>query len=76
MSDKEKIDALLERMKIKDEEDYEHSLRVGDIVTKFVEKLDIQDDEKSLICSAALLHDIGILELDDYLLKKNRTVEF
>ncbi|MFC1617191.1 HD-GYP domain-containing protein [Candidatus Margulisiibacteriota bacterium] len=76
MSDQEKIEELLVKLKEKDTEDYTHSLRVQEVAKKFVELFDITSEEKETIVTAAILHDIGILDIEDYILKKAGRLNF
>ena len=71
MSDQEKISDLLTKLKEKDEDNYEHSLRVQRIVDKILTQFDMDDAQKAIISTAAVLHDIGNIKISDDLLKKS-----
>ena len=77
MADTEKVEQLLNRLKDKDQGDYDHSLRVQHIVEKILTGFsDMPDNEKSYILIAAVLHDIGNLEISDHILKKSSRLDF
>lgn len=71
MSDQEKISDLLTKLKEKDEDNYEHSLRVQRIVDKILTQFDMDDAQKAIISTAAVLHDIGDIKISDDILKKS-----
>ena len=70
MSDKAIIDDLKKQLKDKDETLYEHSKRLQKLAKKCVAVLDVDDEQKADIVTAALLHDIGILALPNALIYK------
>ncbi|NQY74408.1 MAG: HD domain-containing protein [Candidatus Margulisbacteria bacterium] len=75
MSEKEKIKQLLKRLKDKDNALYNHSLRVGGLVEKLLAQYRLPKPEKILIHNAALLHDIGKLDISDQLLTKEGRID-
>ncbi len=70
MSQKQKVDALLERLKDKNQADYDHSLRVRELVKKILTKYKLKKAEKDPTLDAAVLHDIGKLDISDEILNK------
>jgi len=76
MSDTEKIEAILQKIKDKDPEDYEHSLRIQKIVDKILEKYDLPAEQKHIISEAALLHDVGIIEISEDIVFKPSRLSF
>jgi len=68
-----KIEDLLNKLKDKSDEIYQHSLRIKELVDKFLDYLNVSQSDKDKISLAALLHDIGMLEIsDDICLKDHR----
>jgi len=70
MTDKAQIDKLLDKLKAKDESHYHHALRVRDIMTKCVPCFDLSKEENDQLTTAAVLHDIGVLNIPDHILRK------
>jgi putative nucleotidyltransferase with HDIG domain len=66
----ELVKALLSTIGAKDPSLKEHSLRVQNLALMISKELDITIHERSLIKTAALLHDIGLIAVPDSVFKK------
>ena len=67
---KESLDRLGRAAEYRDDETYEHTQRVGRMVRAICGKMEIGDDEATLISLAAPLHDIGKIGVPDAILLK------
>lgn len=76
MNDQAKIDELLAKLKAKDSEDYDHSLRVQKWADSISTQLNLPATEKQMVSTAALLHDIGILDISEDISKKTSRLSF
>ncbi|MBS7527055.1 response regulator [Fusibacter paucivorans] len=64
------IDGLMNLMKAKDEELYEHSQRIGKLCLLFANEIGYPINDVDNLYHAALLHDIGKLAIKDQILDK------
>ena len=64
------INNLISNLKKCDNETYFHSLKVADFVMKLIENEPFNNHEQKLIYEAALLHDIGKINIDKNILFK------
>ncbi len=66
------VEALLNKLKEKSLDIYEHSQRVKNLAEKFADELDIAKEEKENLVLAAVLHDIGMLDISEDLIDKDK----
>lgn len=72
---KEEDFSIFEQMATKAEDVYSHSIHVCLVATQIAKSLGWTSSQKMfVVTSAALLHDIGLLEIDSNLWKKSHTV--
>ncbi|MFA5880400.1 MAG: HD domain-containing phosphohydrolase [Candidatus Margulisiibacteriota bacterium] len=71
-----KIEKLLNTLKEKAEDTYQHSLRIKELVENFLENLKLEQKEKDQIIIAALLHDIGMINISGDILLKDHRLSF
>ncbi len=62
-TEEEFVESYLRLLRERAPELHEHSLRVAEIVRFLAERLDLPEEEKRALHYAALLHDLGLLEL-------------
>jgi len=62
-TEEEFVESYLRLLRERAPDLYEHSLRVAEIVRLLAEKLNLPEEEKRALHYAALLHDLGLVEL-------------
>jgi putative two-component system response regulator len=67
---KESLDRLGRAAEYRDDETYEHTVRVGRMVRAICRKMGLDEDESTLMSLAAPLHDIGKIGVPDAILLK------
>ena len=70
MSDLEKCNDLLEKLKEKNLPDYEHSLRVQKVANAIINNMDFPEEYCNMLSICAALHDIGTLKISNDILNK------
>jgi putative nucleotidyltransferase with HDIG domain len=72
---KNAIDGLMNLMKAKDEDLYEHSQRIGKLCLLFANEIGYPVNDVDNLYHAALLHDIGKLAIKDQILDKKSKLD-
>lgn len=66
----QKIKTLLSVLKVKDSFTYVHTQRVTELSTMLAEKIELSENQISIIKHGAMLHDIGKIEINRAILNK------